>query len=145
MTGAGWTPARLSGWSSRLLGLLGRAMGASIERLDKSAALYRARIHRGLSLGGWIYADAVLVHDVWLVVLERPTSAHVIEVDAYTGESRTVASAIRWGRREPHQHRRRSVPASCFGWRGDPVIVSARCGDRRSSGPCGRRGAKPLD
>ncbi len=121
------TPPRSPGWPRRILIKLGRAMGATIQLLDKAAALDAAvHIHRPPPPDGWAYADAVLVHDVWLVVLEQSASAHIVEVNAYTGAARTLASSVRPRCTARYRRPHRTVLTSCTGWRGDPTVVSIR-------------------
>lgn len=112
------------GWPRRLLGRLGWAMGASVQRLDKSTALVLAR--RAAPSQNWTYSDAVLVNDVWLVVMEQSASAYIAEVNAYTGDVRLLASSGQRGRSVHRRRTRRTVLTSCSGWRGDAIVSGSR-------------------
>lgn len=68
------------------------------DPLSKPAAITRAIAalpHSGPGLRVWLFADATLVHGLWLCVLEAAQAVHVVEVGAFDGQTRVVVTVAR--------------------------------------------------
>jgi hypothetical protein len=69
---------------------------AETDGAAKRAALARAIAvtpRFGRDLRTWAYAEAVLVGDWWMCLLEEQHAVYVVDVHAYTDETRLVAHA----------------------------------------------------
>lgn len=68
------------------------------DPLSKPAAIARAVAavpHRSTGVRVWLFADATLVHGLWLCVLEDTQAVHVVEVGAFDGQTHVLATVQR--------------------------------------------------
>ena len=68
----------------------------AMDETARRAAIARAIAAtppRGRELRTWAFADAVLVGDLWMCLLEEKYAVYLVDVHARTGEPRIVAQA----------------------------------------------------
>lgn len=128
MTDAGSGRVRqLRAATRRLLARLGSTLLPQHPQdpLSKGAAISRAIMalpHPGRGVRVWLFADAHLVHGLWLCVLEDTHAVHVVEVGAFDGHTQIIVTAQR---RRDGQH---PVSRSRGKSRGTALPHLLRCG-----------------
>lgn len=118
------------------LAAMARPQPPATAYLGKRAALSRAIAavpHPGGAVRVWLYVDAVLVHAVWVCVLEDAQAVRMVEVEARTGEVQLAVTVL--DRPGPH-----AGPAGPPAHRPLEALLSSRCtGSRAGADAAARR------